>query len=131
MTADGYGAVRIGTVIGCSASMVRRLRAYYEIPIPVVLPPGRDGGHAPSPYVVRNPKIVKRLNAHLEVFARSTFLPRQPGTGVAFANLKPEHCRFPLGTVGEVSRFFCGKPVAGCSFCLDHRQLCYAVWRRA
>ena len=55
------------------------------------------------------------------------FSPRQPGEGVLIRNLKDAMCRWPLGPMNEVSKFFCGDPTGDRekSYCPVHSKIAY------
>jgi hypothetical protein len=51
--------------------------------------------------------------------------PRAPQTGVAFFDLKPNHCRFPLGGRMDPAVYFCGEPKdSETSYCRTHHKIC-------
>jgi GcrA cell cycle regulator len=73
-------------------------------------------------------KSEKRTPKIKTVLGRYT--PIDPATistvGIAFSDLSPRSCRYPLGDPGEDGFQFCGSEIDGQgSYCAGHRQLCY------
>lgn len=53
-------------------------------------------------------------------------MPNDGSSGIAFFDLQPDSCRYPLGEATEPARWFCGEwCVPGGSYCLAHQRLCY------
>jgi hypothetical protein len=46
---------------------------------------------------------------------------------VTFIQLEPHHCRYPIGTVGEATFGFCGKPKHTGPYCEAHARACYVA----
>jgi hypothetical protein len=54
-----------------------------------------------------------------------------PEPGVAFMQLEPGMCRFPLGRLADPPERFCGEPApAGSSYCCAHRAVAYVPSRQ-
>lgn len=53
-------------------------------------------------------------------------MPSDGSSGVAFFDLQPDSCRYPLGGPTEPARWFCGEwCLPGKSYCEGHQRVCY------
>ncbi len=78
-------------------------------------------------------KVSRKQGPILTPERRVEILSITPPNAVAFFDVKPSQCRYPIGSwnVPVDRRFFCGSPKQeGSSFCPDHHLVCWVPHRR-
>lgn len=101
-------------------------------------PRGIGGRPKPKPAVKPKPKRLPKSSnvlslggmwkgARAQKVQPQFMAPENPDNyeKVTLMELRPNHCRYPIGEVGHESFRFCGAPMAARSYCLFHYQLSY------
>jgi GcrA cell cycle regulator len=133
MAAAGKSSSEIGQAMGRhKASVVKRARA-----IGAVL--DRKGGPKPgavNPLTIKAKKTFlhagniagkKESRANDPVFNHVTPVVAVAPLMVALVDLKPRHCKFPIGDPREEGFGFCGLDRADGAYCRSHARLCYTA----
>ena len=91
---------------------------------------GKSGkGSRPQPRTRRFTDDGKRMVETNEVEAINIFAPEYSPLAVAFIQLEPQHCRWPVNS-DQPGYWSCGaKHIDGCSYCARHARIAYQAPR--
>ena len=132
MAAAKRSSAEIGEALGRhKASVVKRARALGAVLC----------NKGPKPGTIKPPKVKvqktfihagniagkKEARTHDPEFNHVTPVVAVEPLMVALVDLKPSHCRFPVGDPHDAGFGFCGHPKADGAYCFAHARLCYTA----